>query len=205
MELPRIECRRAAGLGPVTADPAAWEGLPSAPLVDAISGEAPRQQTRVRTAWDEDALRVFFHVEDDDIRATMRSRDMPLYEEEVVEVFIDPVGDGRGYFEMELNPLGAELDLVLRRTQSGYRKDFGWRCEGMETAAVQMQGGWRGEFRIPFASLGSIQPGPGAAWRVNFLRIDRPSAEERELSAWSPTGIANFHVPQRFGWLDFIG
>jgi len=38
---------------------------------------------------------------------------------------------------------------------------------------------------------------------VNFCRIDRPPGVPRELSAWSPTGRANFHTPERFGILEF--
>lgn len=202
MTLPRSACPRAAGIGPVAADPVAWCEQPSVALVDAVTGQPPAQATCVQAVWNEEALRVLFTVEDSEIQATMRVRDMPLYEEEVVEIFLDPVGDAASYFEIELNPLGTVLDLVLRRTQSGYRKDFRWRCEGLETAVSTIPGGWCGELLIPFAALGSLRPAPGSIWRVNFYRIDR-TGTERALSAWSPTGHPNFHIPDRFGFFDF--
>lgn len=126
-----------------------------------------------------------------------------LYEEEVVEVFVDPFGDLENYFEIELNPLNAVLEVVARRSRSGYKKDFAWRCEGLRTATRRTSTGWYGELAIPFRSLIAESPAIGAKWRANFCRIDRPPGIERELSAWSSPGRANFHTPERFGYIEF--
>ena len=135
----------------------------------------------------------------------MTRRKDPLYEEEVLEVFLDPVGDGASYFEIEVNPLNAVLDLVVRRNRSGWLKDFSWKCEGLETAVCRLPDGWAAELAIPFAALGSLQTGAGVEWRANFCRIDRPKGRERELSAWSPTFCGTFHSPGRFGVVEFCG
>lgn len=163
----------------------------------------PQQPTRVWTAWDDVELRVLFHAKDTHIHATLTERDAPLYTEEVVEIFIDPAGDGESYFEIEVNPLNAVLDLVLRRNRSGYKKDFAWRCEGLRTFVHRGPDAWSAELAIPFSSISAASPRPGDEWRVNFTRIDRPLGKPRELSAWSATGSANFHVPPRFGVLEF--
>jgi hypothetical protein len=65
--------------------------------------------------------------------------------------------------------------------------------------------GWCAELALPLRSLAAELPVVGTRWRVNFCRIDRPPGVERELTAWSPTGRANFHTPERFGWLEFAG
>lgn len=203
--LPSIPCLLRP-LGELTANPDSgfWSALPSASLLETISGLAPKQSTRVQLAWDSLELRILFHSEDANPWATLTERDAPLYQEEVVEVFLDPVGDLESYFEIEVNPLNAVLDLVLRRNRSGYMKNFAWRCEGLRTAVIKTAASWSAELSIPFASLTSDPPSPGARWRANFLRIDRPPDVERELSAWSPTGRANFHTPDRFGFIDFV-
>jgi hypothetical protein len=161
-------------------------------------------------------------------------RDAPLFKEEVVEVFVDPVGDLESYFEIEVNPLNTVMDLVLRRGRVGVKRNFAWRCEELETAVrwhfadgsccragVESLPGanlewssneqkglseavaWSAELAIPFGSLGAVSL--PSEWRANFYRIDRPgglgSGEGRELSAWSPTGAPNFHVPEKFGML----
>lgn len=182
-----------------------WEKIPATPLLDTVTGRMPRQPSWFKTAWDESELRVIFHCEDERAWATLRERDAALYEEEVVEVFLDPVGDLESYFEIEVNPLNAVCDLVLRRTRSGYRKDFAWDCNGLRTAVTKDAQSWSAELSIPFASLDPALPTRSGVWRANFYRIDRPTDEPPELSAWSPTGQPLFHVQQRFGWLEFAG
>ena len=182
-------------------------GEESVTLRENLGGGAPAQATRVRTFWDGTYWRVLFEVEARAPWATLTQRDAALWTEEVVEVFFDPAGDGLGYFEVEINPLGTVTDLVLRRTASGWRKDFTWQIDGLIAHARRTASGWEAELAIPFAALGAdAAPGAGSLWRVNFLRIDRPDGpgtERRELSAWSPTGMANFHRYERFGTVEF--
>ena len=180
-----------------------WRGIDPVALRDAVSGAVPQQGTSVRVAWNAEELRVLFHSEDAHISATLTEHDAALYTEEVVEVFLDPVGDLGCYFEIEVNPLNAILDLVLRRNRSGYRKDFAWDCADLRTHVRCEAAGWSAELSIPFTSLSALRPVPGTEWRANFARIDRPPGVERELSAWSPTRLPNFHVPERFGVLQF--
>ncbi len=191
--------------GEVAANPAAapWPEIPALELRDTVAGALPRQATSVRLGWTPDEWRVLFHCADTNAWATLTDRDAPLYEEEVVEVFLDPYGDLASYFEIEVNPLNAVLDLALRRNRSGYLKDFAWQCEGLRTAVQRTPETWTAELAIPFRSVASDPPQPGACWRANFLRIDRPTGAPRELSAWSPTGLGTFHVPERFGTIEF--
>ena len=194
-------------LGDVSANPAAemWRGVESHEFHLAVDGRIPEQGTRICAVWDADEWRVLFEVRDAHVWATFTERGAMLYQEEVVEIFIDPVGDLLNYFEIELNPLNAVLEIVMRRNRSGYLKDFAWRCEGLRTATRRTAEGWCGELSIPFGSLVAEPPQPGTKWRANFCRIDRPPNVERELTAWSPPGRANFHTPERFGVVEFTG
>ncbi|HEV7403456.1 MAG TPA: carbohydrate-binding family 9-like protein [Chthoniobacteraceae bacterium] len=192
----------AGDFGPVAADvhAPAWRKIAPVALRETVTGGAPNQATDLRVAVSGMDLRVLFDCVDEDVWATKTMRDDRLFEEEVVEVFLDPVGDLECYFELELNPLNTVLDLVLRKSVSGLKKETAWDCEGLRTAVQLTPRGWTAELAIPFESL---MPGcarmPG--WRCNFTRIDRPRGHPRELSAWSPTGLALFHVPERFGVL----
>jgi hypothetical protein len=172
-------------------------------LREVVTGAEPQQRTEVRVTWAGEELRIAFEAEDREPWATLTARDAPLYTEEVVEVFLDPVGDLAAYFEIEVNPLGAVLDLLIRRTRRGLLKDIRWQCEGLRARAAKTESGWMAELAIPSASIAPEPPMPGSRWRANFCRIDRPRGKPRELSAWSPTGVALFHVPERFGWLEF--
>lgn len=203
---PVLRCGRGApGLVEANPDHPAWQAVEPVTLLENLGGGEPVHATRVRTLRDRANWRVLFEVDDPAPWATLTVRDAPLWTEEVVEVFFDPVGDGLSYFEVEINPLGALCDLVLRRTASGWRKDFGWDVDGLASHARRTATGWAAELSIPFAAVGA-EPRDGERWRVNFLRIDRPDgpgSEHRELSAWSPTGMANFHRYERFGTVEF--
>ena len=207
MGLPPLRCHRREP-GPVEADPdsALWSGIEPVTLRENVGGGSPAQGTWLRTAWTDETWRVLF--ENDDARpwATLTAHDAPLWTEETVEVFVDPVGDLAGYFEIEINPLGATVDVVLRRIANGWRKDFGWHVDGLASHACLTATGWAAELVIPFEALGSTVPEEGTCWRANFLRIDRPHGPGTgaELSAWSPTGIRNFHRAESFGTVEFV-
>lgn len=203
-DLPVLICARRA-FGALTANRADvfWKNLETIELRENLAGGAPRQSTEVRVAADANELRILFHALDQDPWATIVERDGPLWKEEVVEVFLDPYGDGEAYFEIEINPIGTVLDLVLRRNRNGFRKDLRWNCVGLRTLTACTATHWAAEFAIPFRSIPADAPAAGASWRANFLRIDRPPGRERELSAWSPTFCGTFHRPERFGTIAF--
>jgi hypothetical protein len=182
---------------------ATWAKSTRIDLLENLSGGQPRRGTEVRLGWSDDFIQGLFLCQDPSPWATKTSRDDALWEEEVVEVFLDPFADALGYFEIEINPLNTVTDLFIRRTRGGLRKELRWNCEGLQTSCGTLSYGWVAAFRIPFASLGDCHPARSPVWRVNFARIDRPRDEPCELSAWSPTLSKTFHITHRFGVMQF--
>jgi hypothetical protein len=182
-----------------------WSECARLLLLENSYGQPPRWGTEVRVGWTNEALHGLFLCQDPEPWATKTQKDDALWEEEVVEIFLDPIGDLLSYFEFEINPLNTVADLVLRRTRTGIKKDLDWDCEGLVTACGRLPYGWVAAFRVPFESLGDCHPNRSPVWRVNFARIERPSGQPRELTAWSPTSVGTFHVPERFGVLRFEG
>lgn len=179
-------------------------------------GAVPRFETTARLLWDSDFLYVGFACEDAQIHATMTERDAPLWEQEVVEIFVDANCDGISYVEIEVSPLNALLDLfVLNRPPQPFRPLFDWDSLGMRHA-VHVDGDphdpnsqdrrWSAEMAIPWADFATAPhqpPQPGDVWRFNLYRIDQFQGQE-ELYAWSPTLCETFHVPLQFGDLVFV-
>jgi len=60
---------------------------------------------------------------------------------------------------------------------------------------------WKCEMRIPLSALSETLPAAGTRWRVNLFRLDR--ANHAGL-AWSPPLNGTFHMPERFGVLEFV-
>jgi Carbohydrate-binding family 9 len=204
--VPRIS-RGAAGLWP---DESCWSAVPAFSLRRADNGAAPLQATAVRVAYDREALFVRFDCDDRDIWATHVTRDAPLWEEEVVEVFLAPgERDPAEYLEIEVNPLGAVFDArVTNRDgrRDSMRVDASWSPAGLAAAVSRPSPGcWRAELAIPWLDLCAGTPPP--VWRANFFRIERPHDGEHEFSAWSPTLVhpPDFHKPAKFGRLVLDG
>lgn len=187
--------------------------------------------TRVSVLWDRDFLYVRFVCEDHDVYTPFSDRDAPHYQGDVAEVFLDPVGDGRQYFEFELSPRGGIFDQYFVLTAEPRSDEYGrlvpevaerdlwsnlsWNCDGLKTAAkILRQGGqdsgWIAEFALPAAALlkrlGRKEFGPQAL-RANFLRYDwqpKPGEKDRDLAAanWSAVVRGCPHLsPSRMGLL----
>jgi hypothetical protein len=183
-------------------------------LRSAIDGAAPRLSTVVAVFYDDDYLSVLFSASDDFVCATYLAHDAPLYEEDVVEVFLAPESL-TDYFEIEVNPHGTLFDARVASPDGDrgtMRVDRGWTCEGL-FAAVRKVRESSGVItidtivRIPFFALERSTPGGGETWRANLFRIDRNPDAGDEYSAWQPTrrNPADFHVPAAFGTLRFGG
>jgi hypothetical protein len=175
----------------------------TASLAKSTDGTAPRLATSVTAARDNDALVFTFRLQDDEVVATMRRHDEPLYNEDVVEVFLAPEKLTE-YFEIEVNPLGTMFDSRIsspdgvRKTMKG---DVKWTCVGC-TGVVSLR---EVVIRVPFKAITARAPRSGDRWRANFFRIDRSKVHGDEYSAWSPTlrNPADFHVAAAFGTLLF--
>lgn len=173
----------------------------------AVDGGLPRLQTSVAAYYDDDFLTVVFRCDDDEIVATYLEHDQPLWQEDVVEVFLAPSGL-TPYFEIEVNPLGTTFDARID-SPDGVRAtmatDLAWTCTGLFAALRRAdQRTLDVVLRLPFASL-DARARAGDEWRANFFRIDRSAVHGDGFSAWQPTRKtpADFHVAAAFGVLRF--
>src|SRR5258707_940143 len=76
-------------------------------LVDTLTGEPPgarNSRGEVRVLWSQDALYVAFEVSDDNLIDTGEGTDPHLWERDAAEIMVDPDGDGRNYFELQVAP-----------------------------------------------------------------------------------------------------
>ena len=172
--------------------------------------------------WDERQLYLGMAGVDTTVWATETRYDVPLWHEEVMEIFIDPAGRGRPYVELQINPLGTVRDVLvenifLPREQWDWDTWGRWQLKGLESAVhiirdpgADLDLGWSVELAIPWESLRDaaagvdLPPKPGDEWRINFYRYDRPEGKPEELSAWCYTESDTFHVPGKFGVLKFV-
>jgi hypothetical protein len=192
-------------------DENAWDVLDAITPLYLADGSGPAiQQTRVRVCFDERALYVRFDCDDRDIWGTYTKRDEPIYDEEVVEVFV-AAGEAAPiqYFEFQVSPNEVLFDATIYNpasTREHLKWDATWQCPGLRWMAQRddAKNCWWGAFAIPWASITADGKIPSVC-RANFYRIERPRDAETEYSCWSPTltDPADFHKPARFGFLEF--
>ncbi len=147
----------------------------------------------------------------------MTKRDQHLWEEEVVEIFLDLDHSGTHYAEIELSPANVLCDVRMVRTAPEPEGDLAFNLAGLQSRVVsRAPTGWTGSsscrgtgFRpLPSAASVSLPPKPGDRWRFNVYRIERPGgkkAPEKDavFSSWSPVGEGTFHEPQSFQLFEF--
>ncbi len=184
-----------------------WDSYdPVGPFVLADGSAFSRWSTEIKVVWDVSHLYVAFACTDDVITAEFTGRNEPLYEQEVVEVFLAPV-TLTSYYEINLSPRNVIFDSKIEFSGHTHVGDPSWQCTDIGSAVQwqgeAMQGNWKGFLTIPWRSLKVLTPRRGDRWAANFYRIKRQGGDE--FSCWSPTmtSPANFHVPSRFGELIF--
>jgi hypothetical protein len=244
--------------------------------IEGATRPTPRYRTRAKLLWDERLLYVAAELEEPDVWATLRSHDEIVFHDDDFEIFVDPDGDRRTYYELETNALGTVFDLFLPRTyRDGGPAVHSWNCQGLVTR-IDVQGslndprdedrGWTLEWAIPWNSLVPPDHGDGGAplpavdeerrrhgaapkegdtWRINFSRVEwkqnfehldahgrrigpsRPAAnaaisagntgsaaplvpyekalgEKEDNWVWSPQGVVDMHLPERWGEVVFV-
>jgi len=196
-----------------------WRFNPAnAPALIALT---PTVRTTTRLLWDKQYLYVGFECEDPDVWSTYTQRDAYVWEGEAVEVYLDPAGKGQNYKEIDLNPLGALIDLNVAEAKNGNPGDVEqsarWNAAGLRWATFvngtandrsDRDTGWTAELAIPLKEIlpENERVYVGDTWRAQFYRIERPkdtTDATAEFLAWSPTDT--FHRPERFGVLAFAG
>ncbi|MES2127323.1 MAG: carbohydrate-binding family 9-like protein [Pseudomonadota bacterium] len=193
----------------------------------------PRFRTRAKMLWDDDYFYVAVEMEEPDLWATLTERDSVIYQDNDIELFIDPEGSTHRYMELEINQHGTAWDLLLAKPyRDGERVAYnGWDIHGLKigralNGTLNQPGdrdqGWTVELAIPWRALREGQGAPklGEQWRMNFSRVEwqtrsvggiyqklTDAASGKPLAednwVWSPQGVVNMHYPEMWGVVQF--
>ena len=226
-------CRRASAPIQIDGrlDDPAWRNAPWTGWFVDIEGSKkpkPRLRTRVKLLWDDEYLYVGAQLAEPHVWATLTSHDSVIFRDNDFEVFLKPSDGNPGYFEFEINALNTGWDLFLPRPyRQGGKADNGWEIPGLRTA-VWVDGtlndprdrdrGWSVEMAFPWSAFASriptTRPAAGYEWRINFSRVEWRTRVEagkyvkvpglkEDNWVWSPQGLIDMHVPDRWGFVRF--
>jgi hypothetical protein len=204
-------------------DDAAWKKAAwTEDFVVHDTGAPTDRRTRARMLWTDTHWYLAWSIDDPGLAAELTEHDSNVWQEDSVELFIDPDGDERNYLQVVVSALGTVMDhSVSRASRAGVISDTDWTLEGLQVG-VQVDGSvgdhgdkdkrWTCELAVPFAAIESASPAmsfppvDGDAWRVNLYRTDRDLRDDDDTTlhtAWSRTDRRGYHAPDRFGRVVF--
>ena len=201
--------------------------------IEGASKPKPAFSTTVKMMWDSQYLYIGAVLEEPHLWGTLKKQDDIIYRDHDFEVFIDPMGDGEQYFEIEINVLGTIMDLFMNKPyKKGGTFDMGWNTTGILSKVIangtindnsDIDSGWTVEMAIPFTAISrnnrTASPSTTNPWRINFSRVQwtlepdgktyrkKLNENKRTISehnwVWNPTGVIDMHVPVKWGYLYF--
>jgi Carbohydrate family 9 binding domain-like len=213
-------------------DDPSWNNAPWTDEFVDILGEAaprPRFRTRAKMLWDDTYFYVAAELVEPHVWGTLTKHDSVIFHDNDFEVFIDPNGDNHEYYEIEINALNTEWDLLLEKPYiDGGPAVDAWEMPGLKTAThvngklnnpEGVDESWTVELAFPWKVLGerahrSSPPKDGDQWRVNFSRVEwqhiiegntykKVPGKPEDNWVWSPQGVVNMHQPEYWGYVQF--
>jgi hypothetical protein len=172
--------------------------------------------TKVKLLYSDSGLYCLYTCADKVITATMQADFLDLWNEDVIEVFLQPDDQRPAYLEYELSPLNHELPIFIYNANGKLNSWIPFHYSGGRKTrhAVTLQGGsegkklsgWTAAFFIPFELLQPLinpvatSPKSGTRWKGNLYRIDYDKGEA--LWSWN-LNSGNFHEYEKFGTFIF--
>ena len=188
---PVVTVRKVAGAEGLLGQPAQIQGF-----LNVKGRSVPTQQIEVRLAYDDSNLYVAFRCFDDkpgNLTAACTDHDGPVWRDDSIEVFLDPLHDGKTHFHFIANAAGVKFE-----SKGVGPKPEAWNGE-WQVAVTQEDKAWTALVTIPFASIGFAAPSLTMTWDANFCRHE---VTKNEMSSWSPV-VQGFPEPDRFGQIIF--
>ena len=184
-----------------------WQGLPEHSLSDVEIGVAPQWSTTFRASWSGDSLYLAIVCRDRDTKnlniKTRDPRSPRVWEGDNIEILLET--QTHAYYQIAVSPVASIAEADRRM---GINTDW---SSGSQVAAHIGRDTWTVEIRIPAAGAeaATVDPRRGVSgkrptrtypWYFNICR-QRDRLRSHELTAFSPTGKPNFHMPMKFAKL----
>lgn len=184
------------------------------PFIIHNSGEKAVQNTFVSLSWNKKNLYLAYKCTDSNIIGKTQNKDSQIfYTDDLVEIFLDPDGDGQNYVEVGVNAFSTNYDLLLECISpecGGWNTDLNFDIKGIETASKINSEGYTVEIKIPFSSLEKIEnggfskPKVGTKWKGNAFRIDYGNTTEYLALQPYKSSKFGFHQPEEFAVFEFV-
>lgn len=157
-------------------------------------------QTEFQVAYDDENFYLaarMFESEPGHLKLGEFRRDGGIFQDDHLELMLDPFGDRHEYFHFGVNPVGIQYDAKQRFGGEFY--DIEWNADWQAATKIGSRC-WTVEIAIPFAEL-SLNKESKDKWSFNIAR-QRYAGKHRELSSFSPME-GSFSCISKFSKLYF--
>lgn len=139
-------------------------------------------------AWDDRHLYILgvFEQKAETVKAALPEEHPEWWNDDTMEVFLKPDPKGVEVIHLAANPKGTRFKAYTFTTD--------YATSGRVEASR-----WVLEWAIPFASLKTSPPEPGAIWA---MKVGREHQAAQEYPLWPMGG--DYHAPTNFGYLVFV-
>lgn len=182
----------------------AWQQVEPVHFVNVRTKKEPKYPTQLKAVWTRRGITFGLRMSEPEIDKLKMdigkgSRDASLmWWNDNVEIFLDPSGKRRGYFQFIVNPRGAIYDSVGRENTE-------WDAPGAKAASHVGDDFWSVELFVPYDSFQEVVlPGTGVEWHGNFTRHRVTDRKAREYQGFNVTTGAPSHNQNAFGPIRFI-
>ncbi|MGC8864006.1 MAG: carbohydrate binding family 9 domain-containing protein, partial [Armatimonadota bacterium] len=155
----------------------------------------PEDPTEVRLLYTDEALYVGFTCYEshmDKITAVRTERDSNVWQDDSVEVFLNPDSLLLPWWQFIVNVNGVQFDGVQ---QAGAEFDSSWNGD-WQAATARTADRWTAEIRIPFSTLGLDGRQKGRIWMCNFARNDKAN-DRLERQGWAEYETSSYGAEPR--------
>ncbi|MEN2488950.1 carbohydrate-binding family 9-like protein [Flavobacterium sp. B11] len=191
-----------------------WDKPFLGPFVIHNTEEKATQKTFVSLLWNNENLYIAFNSTDSKIIGTQQTKDSQIFNtDDLVEIFLDPDGDGQNYVEIGVNAFSTNYDLLLKCISpecGGWNTAMDFDIKGLESVSKITPEGYTIEIKIPFSSLKNIEnggfskPKVGTKWKGNTFRIDYGNTTEYLALQPYKSLVFGFHQPEEFAVFEFM-
>ncbi len=167
-----------------------------------LQGEKSQLDTRFFMAYTDDGFRVRIECAiGAPLRSAFEGESVPVWQADVVEVFLSPYGKEDWYYEFDFAPNGSFYHghIYNPDCKTAYAHALDELC-GVKADIQIRDGVWTTEMFIPFSAMElnkSLDEIKALPWRFNVYRIDDGG---QEYCSFAPTYAQkiNFHISSAF-------
>ena len=193
--VPQVKAVRMPGgdslAGPGASDDIAGEWIEPFWMMDGSAEADARIQSRFKVGYNDQGLGFLIVCDEpvmSNVRAEAAEENGLIAEDDNVEIFIDPAGQGEFLYHFGFNMRGVRMQ---RRSDLG----SAWR-EPWQVLVDEQQRAWVSRVFIPWTTF-DIDDRVGSEWRINVVRTRQ--SDGAAMMSWSPTFSHNAYTTPRFG------